>query len=155
VLDEIHFPLVPVVDLKIRNGLLRAATYGRGTFVFGSHSGGPVIAVNLEHDLKFGTIHQGPHYQTLQVFNVGLPGSNVEDLIIENVQRLMGSTSFSVLSTPSTPLAVRAGEHIDFTVEYNPKGAGVEEIATIRITSNDPTAPTVDLSTSGMQEAYD
>jgi photosystem II stability/assembly factor-like uncharacterized protein len=155
VLDEIHFPLVPVVDLKIRNGLLRAATYGRGTFVFGSHSGGPVIAVNIEHNLKFGTIHQGPNYLTLQVFNVGLPGSNVEDLIIENVQRLMGSTSFSVLSTPSTPLAVRAGEHIDFTIEYNPKGAGVEEIATIRITSNDPTAPTVDLSTSGMQEAYD
>jgi len=50
---------------------------------------------------------------------------------------------------------VPPGEHIDFTVMYNPNGAGVEEIATIRIGSNDPTAPFVDLSATGMQEAYD
>ena len=67
----------------------------------------------------------------------------------------MGSTSFSVLPAPSTPLVVRAGEHIDFTVEYNPTGAGVEEIATIRIISNDPNAPFVDLLATGFQAAYD
>jgi hypothetical protein len=158
VLDDIHFPRVPVLDLGLKSGLLVAGTYGRGAFAFFNRIGVPIIAMNLENNLAFGTVRQGPKYQTLQIFNVGDPGEGGvigRDLVIESIQRLMGSTSFSVLSTPSTPLAVRAGEHIDFTVEYNPNGAGVEEIATIRIISNDPNAPTVDLSASGMQAAYD
>ena len=68
-----------------------------------SNRTGPAIAVNLEHNLAFGTIRQGPQYLTLQIFNVGLEGVVVEDLAIESVQRLMGSASFSVLPTPSTP----------------------------------------------------
>ena len=158
VLDDIHFPRVPVLDLELRSRLLVAGTYGRGAFAFLNRIGDPVIAMNLENNLTFGTVRQGPKYLTLQIFNVGDPGRGgviVQDLVIESVQRLMGSTSFSVLSTPSTPLAVRAGEHIDFTVEYNPTGAGVEEIVTIRIISNDPTAPVVDLSATGMQAVYD
>jgi photosystem II stability/assembly factor-like uncharacterized protein len=154
VLDDIHFPRVPVLDLELRNGVLRAGTYGRGAFAFVNRKG-PAIAVNLEHNLAFGTIRQGPQYLTLQVFNVGLAGGVVEDLVIGSVQRLMGSLSYSVLPTPSTPLVVPPGEHIGFTVMYNPTGAGVEEIATIRIVSNDPTAPFIDLSATGMQEAYD
>jgi hypothetical protein len=159
VLDDIHFPRVPVLDLAIRSdlGLLVAGTYGRGAFAF-SNNRDPVIAINLEHNLAFGTVLEGPKYLTLQIFNVGKPGNGgviVKDLVIESVQRLLGSTSFSILSTPSTPLVVRAGEHIDFMVEYNPTGAGVEEIATIRVISNDPTAPFVDLSASGYQAPYD
>ena len=156
--DDIHFPRVPVLDLELKSGLLVAGTYGRGAFAFFNRIGAPAIGMNLENNLAFGTIRQGPKYLKLQIFNVGDPGEGGvigRDLVLESVQRLMGSTSFSVLSTPSTPLVVRAGEHIDFTVKYNPKGAGVEEIATIRIISNDPTAPTVDLSASGMQEVYD
>ena len=42
------------------------------------------------------------------------------DLVIDSVQRLMGSTGFSVLATPGTPLVIAAGEHIDFTVRYDP-----------------------------------
>jgi photosystem II stability/assembly factor-like uncharacterized protein len=159
VLDEIHFPRVPVLDLEIRSQLLVAATYGRGAFAFFSNIGDPVISMNLEHNLAFGTVQEGPKYLTLRIFNVGDPGRGgiiVTDLVIESVQRLMGSTSFSVLSThTSTPVHVRAGDHIDFTIEYAPKGAGVEEIATIRIISNDPYAPYVDLSATGMQAAYD
>jgi len=149
VLDDIHFPRVPVLDLELRNGLLRAGTYGRGAFAFVNPTG-PAIAVNQEHNLAFGTVRQGPQYLTLQIFNVG-----VQDLVIESAQRLIGSSSFSVLPTPSTPLVVAAGEHIDFTVEYRPTGAGVEETATIRIISNDPTAPFVELSATGFQERYD
>lgn len=158
VLDDIHFPRVPVFDLELKSGLLVAGTYGRGAFAFFNNLGDPVIAVNIENNLAFDSVRQGPVYLTLQIFNVGDPGRGgviVRDLVIESVQRLMGSTSFSVLHTPGTPLVVRAGEHVDFTVEYNPTGAGVEEIATIRIISNDPTAPVVDLSASGLQAAYD
>ena len=145
VLDDIHFPRVPVFDLVLRNGMLRAATYGRGAFEF-IRPNGPSIAVNLEHELGFGTICQGPQFLTLQIFNVGKG-----DLVINSVQRLMGSTSFSVLATPGTPLVIAAGEHVDFTIKYNPTSAGTPETATIRIVSNDPDAPVVDLSATGLR----
>ena len=101
VLDDIHFPRVPVLDLVIRNDILVAATYGRGALMFVDLVDIPVIAVNLEHNLAFGTINQGPQYLTLRIFNVGLKGTNTVDLIIESVHRLMGSTSFSVFPMPS------------------------------------------------------
>jgi photosystem II stability/assembly factor-like uncharacterized protein len=143
VLDDIHFPRVPVLDLVLRNGRLSAGTYGRGVFDFALPQG-PSIAVNLEHALSFGTVCTGPEFLTLHVFNVGRG-----DLIITSVQRLMGSTGFVVLPTPATPVLVAAGEDIEFSIAYIPTaGAGVE-IATIRITSNDPCAPQVDLLAIG------
>jgi hypothetical protein len=156
ILDDIHFPYVPVIDLEYSYGRLVAATYGRGAFEFSIYSGQPVIALNLERNLAFGPVRQGPVYLTLQIFNVGDPGEELDDvLIIDSVQRLMGSSSFSVLPSPGTPLTVSAGEHVDFTVMYDPNGAGIEETATIRIISNDPYAPYVDVSATGLQEAYD
>lgn len=156
ILDDIHLPYVPVIDLEYSYGRLVAATYGRGAFEFSIYSGQPVIALNLERNLAFGPIRQGPVYLTLQIFNVGDPGEDLDDvLIIESVQRLMGSSSFSILPSPGTPLTVGAGEHVDFTVMYDANGAGIEETATIRIISNDPFAPYVDVSATGMQEAYD
>jgi len=135
---------VPAADLVLRNGMLRGATYGRGAFAFMTPTG-PSIAVNLEHNLEFGTVCQGPQFLTLEIFNVG-----VADLVITSVQRLMGSTSFSVLATPGTPLVIAPGEHVDFTVRYNPTGTAPSfDIATIRITSNDPAAPVVDLAATG------
>ncbi|SRR5579871_121865 len=63
----------------------------------------------------------------------------------------MGSSGFSVLPTPATPLVVAPGEDIEFTVAYTPTVVGTPEIATIRISSNDPTAPFVDLAATGIQ----
>jgi Abnormal spindle-like microcephaly-assoc'd, ASPM-SPD-2-Hydin len=143
ILDDIHLPRAPVFDLALRNGILRAATYGRGAFEF-VRPQGPSIAVNLEHDLEFGTICQGPQFLALEIFNVGK-----SDLVITSVQRLMGSTGFSVLATPGTPVVIADGEHLGFTVRYDPTTAGTLETATIRIVSNDPDAPVVDLSTTG------
>ena len=143
VLDDIHFPGAPVFELVYHQGELRAATFGRGVFSFVRPTG-PSIAVNLENNLEFGTVCQGPQFLTLEIFNVG-----VSDLVITSVQRLMGSTGFSVLATPGTPLVIAAGEHVDFTVSYVPTGV-VAETATIRILSNDPTAPAVDLSVTGV-----
>jgi hypothetical protein len=123
---------------------LRAATFGRGVFSFVKPTG-PSIAVNLEDDLNFGTGCEGPRFLTLEVFNVG-----AADLVITSVQRLVGSTSFSVSATPGTPLVIEPGEHVDFTVRFNPTTPGLlPEIATIRIVSNDPGAPVVDLSARG------
>jgi hypothetical protein len=145
VLDDIHFPRVPVFDLAFNSkaGVLRAATYGRGVFEF-MKPAGAAIAVNLQDGLAFGTVCSGPNYLTLQVYNVGSA-----DLVITSVQRLFGSTDFTVLPMPGTPLTISPGEEVDFTVSFTPSVTGVSETAILRIASNDSTAPFVDLSTTG------
>ncbi|MGN6795285.1 MAG: choice-of-anchor D domain-containing protein, partial [Streptosporangiaceae bacterium] len=115
-------------------------TYGRGVFEF-TTAQGPVIAVNMQDGLDFGTVCVGGRDDlTLQIFNVG-----TADLVISAVQRLMGSANVIVLSMPGTPLVIAPGEEVDFTVRYTPTVIGATDIATIRIESNDPTAPVVDL----------
>jgi hypothetical protein len=146
ILDDIHFPRVPVFDLAFnaQAGVLRAATYGRGVFEF-IKPAGPSIAVSFEDGLTFGTVCSGPHYLTLKIYNVG-----AVDLIVSSVQRLFGSSDFTVLSAPATPLAISPGDEVDFTVRFTPSVVGAPEIATIRIISNDPTAPYVDVSATGL-----
>jgi hypothetical protein len=142
VLDDIHFPRAPVTDLVLARDarILRAATYGRGVFEF-TTAQGPVIAVNMQDGLDFGTVCAGGREDlTLQIFNVG-----VDDLVITSVQRLMGSAAVTVLAMPGTPLVIAPGEEVDFTVRYAPTAIGTIDTATIRIESNDPTAPVVDL----------
>ena len=144
VLDDIHFPGAPVFDLAFHNGELRAATFGRGMFSFVKPTG-PAIAVGLEDDLDFGTVCAGStHYLTIEVSNVG-----AADLVVTSVQRLMGSADFTVLANPATPLSLAPGENIDFTVAFTPTGLA-PEIATIRIITNDPAAPFVDLTAIGV-----
>jgi hypothetical protein len=145
VLDDIHFPNAPVFDLAFnaKAGVLRAATFGRGIFEFVTPAG-PAIAVSLEDGLAFGTVCSGPEYLTLKIYNVGKA-----DLVITSVGILFGSVDFSVLSTPSTPLTIEPGDEVDFTISYTPTTPGVAETATVRIISNDPTAPFVDLAATG------
>ncbi|MBV9363047.1 MAG: choice-of-anchor D domain-containing protein [Solirubrobacterales bacterium] len=147
VLDDIHFPHVPVSDLDFnaQAGVLRAGTYGRGVFEFTKPTG-PSIDVSLQNGLAFGTVCSGPSFLTLTVYNVG--GA---DLVITSVQRLVGSADFTVLPTPATPVSISPGEEITFTVVFIPTAGGALETATIRIISNDPTAPFVDVSATGRQ----
>ena len=141
-LDDVHFPNIPVTDLKINKQarVLRASTFGRGAFELAAPSG-PVIAVNAQNGLDFGTSCTGkPLRLTLQVFNVG-----TADLIIHSVRNLMGSPDFTVLPNPSTPLIISPNAEVDFTVQYTPNTPGDQQ-ATIRITSSDPGAPFFDLT---------
>jgi len=144
VLDDIHFPHAPVFDLAFNAtaGVLVAATYGRGVFKFAKPTG-PAIAINLQDNLHFGTVCHGPDYLTITVYNVG-----AADLVVNSVQRLIGSTEFSVLPVPATPVTVDPGESIDFTVKFTPVAPG-PGVATIRISTNDPTAPFVDVLAKG------
>jgi photosystem II stability/assembly factor-like uncharacterized protein len=145
VLDDLRFPRVPVTDLALNQtaGVLAAATYGRGVFRFTTPTG-PAIAVNLQDGLAFGTVCTGPAYLAIQVFNIG-----TADLLIDSVQWLMGSPSFTVLGSPGTPLVIAPGDEVDFTVMYVPAPGSGQETATIRIVSNDPAAPVVDLTATG------
>jgi photosystem II stability/assembly factor-like uncharacterized protein len=143
VLDDIHLPAVPVFELVFHHGELRAATFGRGVFSFVKPQG-PAVALALEHGLAFGTTCQRPQYLTLTIYNVG-----AQDLVITSVQRLFGSADFVVLGTPLTPLIIQPGEEVDFAVRFDPSTAGVPEQATIRVISNDPGAPFVDIQATG------
>ena len=106
---------------------------------------GPVIAVNLQDDLGFGTVCCDQEFRTLQVFNVG-----TRDLMILSIARLSGSSDFTLLPAPTLPLAVAPGDQVDFTIRYQPTTRGVPELATFRVTSNDPVTPQLDLVASGM-----
>jgi hypothetical protein len=145
ILDDLHFPRVEVSDLVFNPvaGVLVAATYGRGVFKFGPPAG-PAIAVGLQDNLAFGTVCAGPQYLTITVYNIG-----VTDLLVSDVQVLFGSTDFAVLPTPATPITVAPGDEVTFTVSFTPSTPGASESATIRIISNDPTAPFVDVSATG------
>lgn len=147
VLDDLHFPRAPVFDLVFHAGELRAATFGRGAFAFVKPSGAS-IAIGLEDNLAFGTVCDGPTFLEIEVSNVG-----AADLIISSVQRLMGSTDFTVLTSPATPLSLAPGEDIEFAVAFTPTGAPDLKAATIRIITNDPGAPVVDVLATGSRGA--
>jgi hypothetical protein len=104
----------------------------------------PAIAVNLKDNLNFGTVCMGTAWLTMEVFNVG--GA---DLIINSVSRLSGSADFDVLPNPATPLTIAPGDHVDFTITFQPGTTGVPESAVIRINSNDPVTPDFDVTASG------
>jgi hypothetical protein len=123
-----------------RNGGLEEI-WGAPLFV---KPGGPAIVVNLQDGLEFGTVCTGPKDLILEIFNVGS-----KDLSIFSVQRVAGSTGFTILSNPTTPLAISPGDHVDFTVRFVPTTPGTPENATIRISSNDPAQPFLDLSATG------
>ena len=55
-----------------------------------------------------------------------------------------------MLPNPGTPLVIGKGEDLSFTVRFVPTTPGVPETATIRIVSNDPNAPIVDLIANGL-----
>lgn len=145
VLDDLHFPRASVTDLVIGrgSGVMRAATYGRGVFEF-TRPDWPVIAIDPEAGLDFGTTCD-EQYLTLRVYNVG-----AAELVISSVQRLTGSTGFEVLPNPGTPLVLQPGQDISFTVRFTATTRGTPETATIRIVSNDPAAPVVDLLATGV-----
>jgi hypothetical protein len=146
VLDDAHFPNIPVTDIKINTQarVLQASTFGRGMFEF-AFPDGPIVAVNAQNGLAFGSVCVGAtNCLTIQVFNVG--NSN---LVINSVQRILGSSAFHVLAGPATPLIISPNAEVDFTVCYSPSSTATNEQATIRVASSDPNAPYYDLTATG------
>lgn len=148
VVDDLHLPNAEIADLEInaQAGVLRAGTWGRGVFELAAPTG-PAIFVG-ETALAFGRTCAGTGAdRTLHVTNAGS-----QSLVVSSIQRIAGSSAFSVLSTPATPLSIAPGEGATFTVHYTPTVPGVAESAIIRISSNDPTVPFVDLLATGSLE---
>ncbi|HEX5301209.1 MAG TPA: choice-of-anchor D domain-containing protein [Streptosporangiaceae bacterium] len=147
VVDDIHLPMVPVTDLEFSEqaGVLRAATFGRGVFEFATPDG-PSVNLSLQDGLDFESVCPGDHGDlTLEVVNVGR-----SDLTVISVARSVGSAAFSVLPFPSCPAVVAPGEQLDLVVRYEPTApGGRQEAATIRVLTDDPGAPIVDVLATG------
>ena len=146
-LDAVHFPNVIVSDLQLNPTahVLRASTYGRGVFEFAAASG-PVIAVNPQNNLQFGSTCSGNTVSlNLEIFNVG-----TTNLVINSVQRQAGSADFTVAPNPMTPVTISPDAHVDFTIQFTPTIVGSQS-ATIAISSNDPGAPTTLLTATGSE----
>jgi hypothetical protein len=148
VVDDLHLPNAAVTDLEInpQAGVLRAATWGRGVFELAAPSG-PVISV-AETALEFGpTCAVTGTDLSIHVSSVG-----TDSLMVTSVQRLAGSASFTVLPSPTTPVTIAPGGAATFTVHYTPTVPATDESAIIRISSNDPAVPFVDLLATGIVE---
>jgi len=148
-LDDIHLPNAPVTQLRINQqaGVLRAATYGRGVFDF-AQATGPVISINQTNGLNFGSVCAGTSStQTFEVINTG-----TQNLLIYNVQNLFNSAGFSIVNNVPLPISISPDSSVTFTVQFTPT-AGQTSTADIRISSNDPSAPYVDLMATGSASA--
>src|SRR5262249_11040688 len=147
-LDDVHLPNAPVTDIKINSpaGVLRASTFGRGVFELAAPSG-PTVAINAENGLQFDKVCIGKSVDlTLQVLSVG-----TQPLRIDSVERILGSSEFTVLSNPGTPLTLPVGSSVSFTVRFTPTSQNPQK-ATIRVSTNDPGAPFYDLIAMGTSD---
>jgi len=138
--DAPGYPVLPGWDACTGWGSPRGQTLLAGLRRFF----GPVIAVNLQDDLAFGTVCRAQEFRTLQVFNTG-----TDDLMVLSISRVSGSAAFTLLPTPAPPLAIAPGDEIDFTITYDPTTRGVPESATFQLVSDDPVTPVIDLVASG------
>ncbi len=99
----------------------------------------PNIQVNAPNE--FGNVCPG-HFgaNQLTVFNNG-----TADLEVTSVERISGSGDITVDDLPATPVLVSPGAHMDFTVRCTPGMTG-SKVAVIRIVSDDPDQPQIDIT---------
>jgi hypothetical protein len=102
----------------------------------------PAIAVDVENGGNFGTVC-GAASLEVEIFNVG-----DLDLIVDKVLALPSPGDFTVAPLPSTPVTIKPGAEVEFTITFTPSAAGATETGTIRILSNDPVTPTFDAKVS-------
>jgi hypothetical protein len=100
--------------------------------------------VRVQGELDFGSIKKVFRDREFEVLNVG-----DAPLIVDSVRCVAGDcTDFSVRPNPRTPLIVSADANVSFIVRFHPIFLGKRE-ATIRVSTDDPDQPTIDLTASG------
>ncbi len=100
---------------------------------------GPVI--NTSTTTNFGDVCKGDTKSTkLEIFNTG-----IDDLTITSVARVSGSADIAVGNGPIVPTVVSPDAHVDFDITCSPTTFGTKT-AVIRILSNDPDRPQVDVT---------
>ena len=140
-------PTVDVTSLALDAGavppLLRASTFGRSAFELAAAT---TALISVNSDLNFGQLCPGtPASREVEVFNVG-----VMDLHIVSFTRVSGSTDFTILPNPATPLKISPDAHVDFTIQFAPTIVG-PQTATFQINSDDPNTPAFQVVATGSE----
>ncbi len=95
--------------------------------------------IRVKAPLDFGTVCS-PETHQLELFNAG-----DAPLTVNSVTRVSGSTDITIASNPVTPLTIQPAGTVGFAVTCSPSGTGAKT-ATIRISSNDPDQPQIDVT---------
>lgn len=148
VVDDLHLPNAAIADIEINSqaGVLRAGTWGRGVFELAAPTGPAIFVAETALEIEEACAGTGKN-ASIHVSNAG-----IQDLVVSSVQRLAGSSAFTVLGSPATPLNIAPGGDATFTVHYTPTVPAADDSAIIRISTNDPTVPFVDLPVTGTLE---
>ena len=98
--------------------------------------------------LDFGTVARG----TTATRDLTLTNTGLAPLTISNVFRFVGDSAFTVLPSPGVPQMLQPSDSIVYTVQFAPpaNSNGNTRTATIRITSDDPDNPIVDVGATGI-----
>jgi hypothetical protein len=97
--------------------------------------------IRIEADQDFGNLCIGETQENqLQIYN----DDDTGDLIVSSITKISGSPDITVEPLPH-PVFVDPGAHEDFLVRCSPTTCGSKE-ATMRIESNDPDQPQLDLT---------
>lgn len=104
--------------------------------------------IAVSGSLDFGTVARG----TTATRDITITNTGLAALTISNVFRVSGDPAFNVLPNPGVPQTLQPSDSIVYTVQFAPPATsnGNLRTATIRIASDDPLRPTVDLSASGI-----
>ncbi len=140
-------PTVDVTSIALDDGavppLLRASTFGRSAFELEAAT---TALLSVNADLNFGQLCPSqPATRPVEVFNVG-----VKDLHISSFTRISGSTDFTILPIPATPLTISPDAHVDFTIQFAPTVLG-PQTATFQINSDDPNTPAFQVVATGSE----
>ncbi len=105
--------------------------------------------VAVSGSLEFGVVPRGmAATRPLTVTNTGLAPLTVSDVALTG-----GSDSaFTVLSNPGTPQTIQPSDSVVFTVRFAPpsNSNGNLRSGTVRVSSDDPDAPNVDVAATGI-----
>jgi hypothetical protein len=113
---------------------------------FKSFAGGPQAAVT--GNLDFGTVPRG----TTMTRTATIQNTGSAPLIVNGVSMVAGSDSaFSVEGSPGVPRTVQPGGSLVYNIDFSPpsNSSGAERDGTLRIETNDPGNPTLDLEVKG------
>jgi photosystem II stability/assembly factor-like uncharacterized protein len=133
------------IDTTASPSLLRVGTYGRSAYQLTAASG-PLLAINANLAFSNGVCPGQSSTAVVQLFNVGST-----NLVVTSFNRVAGSTDFTIVSGPPTPVTILPGEEIDYTVQFQPAAAdaGHNQTATFQINSTDLFQPVRLLSATG------
>jgi hypothetical protein len=107
--------------------------------------------IRVQGALEFGSVPVKPAGNEIGFKDVEFEVLNVGDLnlTVNSVTCVAGRCGdFSVLPNPTTPLSVSPDAHVSFVVRFNPTATGART-ATIRVSTNDPDQPTINIPANG------